>query len=282
MAKFNKTDISNYYSSTHTHYEQWWGLKNTLSLHYGIWDETTKNFAESLVNTNKVLFEKGKISDGDYVLDAGCGVGGAAFFMLHEKKVRVEGITLSEKQIKFAQEKAKNLNLSERVSFHLMDYTQTTFPDETFDVVWACESCCHATNKSDFIKEAYRILKKGGRLVLVDYFLESETQKDENSYIEKWITSWAISNLVSREYFTTELQNHGFKNIQLHDYTKAIYKSARRMYLAGIVGGVVSKIYNAFHPNVTPFAKTHSKSVVYQYKALNKNLWKYVVFSAEK
>ena len=157
---FTPTDIAEYYNTTQNHYERWWGLKNGLSLHYGIWDSGTKGFNAALVNTNRILMELAHVKPSDTVLDAGCGVGGAAFFLNAQKNVAVTGITLSKKQLQLAKDMAQAKQVSHQVNFQLMDYTKTTFADASFDVVWACESVSSATDKSLFIKEAYRILKK--------------------------------------------------------------------------------------------------------------------------
>ena len=279
---FEKKDTAEYYNTTQLHYENWWNLKDTLALHYGIWDQNTNNFGESLQNTNKVLLEKGGIKDGDYILDAGCGVGGAAFFLAKSKNVKVTGITLSEKQIKLATEQAKIQNLTNNVNFKLMDYTKTDFPNETFDVIWACESICHTNDKVDFIKEALRVLKKGGRLILCDYYLLNDDQIDKNSYIEKWIKTWTISKLVSSENFAQNLALNEFNNIQVFDYTNQIKKSAKRMYYAGVLGAIPSIVYNLFYPNASQYAKTHYKGCLYQYWALKNNLWKWKIVSAIK
>ena len=89
----DNNNISNYYDYTQHHYERWWKLKESLSLHYGFWDEGVQNFNQALINTNKVMMELAKVGDGDTILDAGCGVGGAAIFLASNKNVKVNGIT---------------------------------------------------------------------------------------------------------------------------------------------------------------------------------------------
>ena len=279
---FKNEDTAEYYNTTQHHYENWWNLADTLSLHYGIWDESTTNFRESLINTNEILFKTAGIKDGDRILDAGCGVGGAAFFMVNKADVNVTGITLSEKQVALAQAKKEELNLQNNVSFELMDYTNTRFPDNSFDVIWTCESVCHTVKKEDFIQEAYRILKPGGKVVIAEYCLINDNQKDKHSYIAKWIKTWSITNLCSSETFAAYLEKGGFINTKVDDYTKGIKKSAWKMFLAGIIGGLPSIAYNLTHPNASRFGKTHYKGCYYQYKALKAKLWSYKIFCGQK
>lgn len=279
---FSKEDIGSYYNTTQVHYEQWWGLNKSFSLHYGIWEKGIRNFQEALVNTNKVLLELAEIDSSSRVLDAGCGVGGAAVFISEQSRARVTGITLSQKQLNSANALVKEKGLGDQVDFKLMDYTQTAFPDESFDVIWACESICHCPEPRAFMREAYRLLKKGGRVIVCDFFKTSENQEDNNDWLKKWCDTWAVSQLVTAKDFEEGLEESGFANTQVLDYTSKIHKSAKRMYYASLLGALPSELYNTMHPNVSKFARNHYKCGFYQYKALKANLWKYQVILSRK
>lgn len=177
---FTSKEVADYYNTTQNHYQKWWKLNKNLSLHYGIREEGISSFKQSLENTNRVLMELADITASDKILDAGCGVGGAALFLAQNKDANVTGITLSEKQIELANQSAVRKGLTNKVTFHLMDYTKTSFLSESFDVVWACESVSSVGDKNLFIKEAFRLLKKGGRLILSDFFQTAENQNDKH------------------------------------------------------------------------------------------------------
>ncbi|MFZ1807795.1 MAG: methyltransferase domain-containing protein [Cyclobacteriaceae bacterium] len=279
---FKAEDIAEYYNTTQIHYEQWWDLARSYSLHYGIWNDTIKNFTEAAINTNKVMMELSEIQDDDRILDAGCGVGGAAIFLCLQKNVRVTGITLSQKQIDFANALANKKGLSDSVDFQLMDYTQTSYPDESFDVIWACESVSSCPDKSLFINEAHRLLKKGGKLILSDCFLTEDNQFDSKNWTKKWGKTWAVSNLSSGQSFVKTLDRIGFSNTKMIDYTNHIQRSAKRMYYASLLAAIPSELYKIINPKVSRFAKNHYKCGIYQYKALRENLWRYKVIVSVK
>jgi SAM-dependent methyltransferase len=279
---FNNYDIEEYFDTTQAHYKRWWKLEKLLSLHYGIWDDRVKSFPESLVNTNRVLMEICGISEDDKVLDAGCGVGGAAFFLHEARHADVIGISLSKQQIDYANVIALKKNLTDKVSFKVMDFTATEFNDNSFDVVWACESVCMAPDKEAFIRECYRLLKKGGRLVMSDYFLTNDDQEDRQSLIRKWCNAWALADFIPCEHFTGILAINGFSAINTFDYTDKIKKSAKHLFYSSLLGALPSELYNLFHPSVSRFAKSHYKSGWYQYRSLVKGLWRYFVILAVK
>jgi len=279
---FSIKDVADYYNSTQTHYEKWWDLKNSLSLHYGIWEAETKNFSESLTNTNRIMMELVNIQDSEIILDAGCGVGGSALFLAGNKNVQVIGITLSEKQVKLATNSARARKLDHKVSFEIADYTDTPFKEETFDVVWACESISSAIDQSEFLRESYRVLKKGGRLILSDFYLTDDGQADKKDLIRKWCQTWSISNLVTSDFFESSLIKQKFELRENIDYSDKILRTSRRMFYAAIIGWLPSELYNFFHPGVSRFAKKHYLSGYYQYRALRENLWKYRIMLAVK
>lgn len=279
---FAKKDVAEYYNTTQNHYEKWWKLTSHLSLHYGIWEANTSNFGEAVENTNRIMLKASHIQPTDCVLDAGCGVGGAAFFIHENTKAHVTGISLSEKQLQTARHMIAERGEMDHITFELKDFTQTGFQDASFDVVWACESVCHAEKKDAFIKECFRVLKPGGRLILCDFFIRKDSQEDPNQWIKKWGNTWAVPDFVSLDFFTQQLKEKGFETIQTTDYTSQVTKSARRMYYASLLGAIPSECYNLFHPRVSRFAKTHYKCGYYQYKALKKDLWRYQMVLAVK
>lgn len=259
----------------------WWKLDAALAVHYGIWNTDTKNFQEALINSNKVLMDTAEIKNNARVLDAGCGVGGSAFYLAREKNARVTGITLSEKQIEYASSKNSKLGLLELVDFKLEDYTQTSMQSNTFDLVWAIESITSAPDKRKFAREAYRLLKPGGKLIIADYFSPEKSPADPKGWLKKWQDCWSLADFKTVTNYAVDFEHEGLTFAKKGNVTHNIFPSSKYMYRSYLLGAIPSKIYNLLH-NTSRYAKTHYKSGKYQYKALKEGLWEYWILVFEK
>ena len=73
---------------------------------------------------NKInhIIKKLDLKPGQKVLDIGCGWGGMAFEIARQSQCEVTGISLSENQIKYCNEKAKELKMDNQVNFEICDY----------------------------------------------------------------------------------------------------------------------------------------------------------------
>lgn len=282
MSIFSKKDIERYYDLSEIHYRVHWNLDKSRSLHYGYWDASTKNFHEALLNINKIIAQHAKITQDHVALDAGCGVGGSSIWMAKNIGCKVIGISLSERQITLANASAKKENIEHLVTFQRKDYTDTGFADNSFDVIWAIESVCYVKDKREFLREANRILKPGGKLVVVDIYKKENVEGKEAEWMRKLAHGWAIEEHTTKEKFEQQLIETGFLIKEIEDASTAIMPSVKRLYTAYFLGLIPTKVYHLFHPNATELSKRNVDTAYYQYKTLKRKLWKYLIFSAEK
>jgi len=278
----NKDEIINYYDNCQVDYEIVWHLKNNMCMHYGYWDKQTPNLRSALNNMNNRVAEYGGVKQGQLVLDAGCGVGGSSIFLAKNFKCKTIGITLSEKQVRTCSENALKNGVKDQCSFQSGNYLAMDFPDNYFDVVWAIESVCYAYNKIDFLKEAYRVLKPGGKVIIADFYtIELATGSKEKELVDKWTKTWAIKSYASINSMADDFREAGFTDCRQKDVTDHVLKSIKRLYqtfYAGVVCTYVGQLIGLRNRTQT----LNTWSTYYQYVAHKKGLWKYMFYYGVK
>lgn len=199
-------------------------------MHFGYWDASTRSHSDSLLNTNRYLADRVAIAAGERVLDAGCGVGGSALWLAEHREVEAVGITVVPAQVSLARRYAVDRKLDRQVTFQLADYTRTPFPSESFDVVWAQESVCHATDPTAFYREAVRLLRPGGRLVLSDGMRRRRPlDRVSERLVRTWADAWAVPDLGTAEEHRRWAAAAGLGEIRLEDVTAQGYRSLARL-----------------------------------------------------
>jgi tocopherol O-methyltransferase len=274
--------IIDYYAATENAYKDSWDLDKSLSIHYGYWDNKVKSFSQSLLRMNEIMMTMAAIKQSDQVLDAGCGVGGSAIYLAKNAGCSVTGISLSERQVKQAIENAEKNGVDGLIDFKVMDYCATDFPNNSFDVIWGCESICYAEDKQKFINEAYRVLKPGGRLVIADGFVTRYANNDHPT-IRKWLDGWQVNYLETPRRFSNLLELACFSDVKHENISKFVAHSARRLLKYYFLG----KIYLAwksltFSNRASSMQKNNIKACWHQYLGLWNGLWSYGIITALK
>ena len=164
---WTRDGILEYYWGEHIHLGYY--TKEEMEAGY-----TKKDFIQAKYDFVDEMMKLGGISpDTDAtakVLDVGCGVGGTSRYLAKSlgEQSQVTGITLSPNQVKRAQELAVEQGVG-NADFQVMNALEMTFPDNSFDVVWACESGEHMPDKEKYINEMMRVLKPGGKFVMATW-----------------------------------------------------------------------------------------------------------------
>ncbi|MBX2814851.1 MAG: class I SAM-dependent methyltransferase [Saprospiraceae bacterium] len=285
MADAVKTrEVVDYYDQTEYDYRIAWYKRDNPAMHFGFYQkgEADTHFP-ALSHTNQVLATNARVADGQRILDAGCGLGDSAFWLARHFKVDVVGVSISSRQIDQCNRKAAIEALKGSTTFVTADFTNTPFAEGSFDVIWACESICHAAEKSDFYREASRLLKPGGRIVVAEYLRRSRTLSESEEFLlrQKWLKNWAIADIDTADEHQQNLEQAGFGAVEIKNVSDAVRVSLRnlhekctRSYPIGLLLkwlGIRSRVQ---HGNVV--------GSIQQYVAFKQALWWYGLITAEK
>jgi cyclopropane fatty-acyl-phospholipid synthase-like methyltransferase len=274
MKSFTAADVIDYYHHTEVHYRMFWQLDRAMGLHYGLWDETTPDLAAAIIRVNARLADLGEIAPSARVLDAGCGIGGSSLYLAQTRQCRCTGITLSDRQVAQAQQLAQQRGLADHCDFAVMDYAETSFADDEFDVVWAIESLGSAPDKARFFAEMRRVLKPGGCLLIADTFKPTPYDIADEPQMQTMLHGWAISDIQAVEELRSMGQAHGWPQMTVDDVSAGIQRSVQRIYYAALLGKFGTWAYNLFR-QATPFSKVHYQTGLAQKKAYDAGKWGY-------
>jgi cyclopropane-fatty-acyl-phospholipid synthase len=124
--------------------------------------ETLEDAQEEKLHT---VCRKLELTEGDRVLDVGCGWGSFAIHAADRYGASVVGITLSEPQASLARERAAEAGVGDRVEIRVMDYRDVV--GEKFDAIASIGMVEHVGEERIdlYAKRLAELLRPGGRLL---------------------------------------------------------------------------------------------------------------------
>ena len=121
-------------------------------------------FKNLLFNPVKKAVEFVKVKKNLKILDAGCGTGNL-LKILEDKNANLKlyGVDISKEMLKIARKKLKNVKIKLEAAEKL------SFKKNYFDYVFSIDAFHHYYNHDLVMKNFYRVLKKDGYLIVVDF-----------------------------------------------------------------------------------------------------------------
>jgi ubiquinone/menaquinone biosynthesis C-methylase UbiE len=126
---------------------------------------------------------------GKRVLDVGCGKGRfARVFREQEPEAELWGLDISPEMLRF---------VPEGIQTRAGSMTELPFENEFFDGAYATESLEHAVEIERAVAEICRVVKPGGRIVVIDKNAE-QWGKLETPEWERWFTRPELERMLAR------------------------------------------------------------------------------------
>jgi cyclopropane fatty-acyl-phospholipid synthase-like methyltransferase len=167
------------------------------------------------------------LSPNDHLLEIACGSGGPALYLARKFKCHITGLDINEEAVKTADQQALDSGL-QNVSFRLADVTRPLpFDDQTFDAVMCMDSANHFGDRPWILREWYRLLKPGRRILFTDPVVITGPISNEELASRSSIGFFIFMPLQVTENMIKEA---GFKLIRREDVTGNIELTSGRWH----------------------------------------------------
>jgi arsenite methyltransferase len=154
------------------------------------------------------------LKEGDIVLDLGSGAGFDAFLSAQRvgKTGRVIGVDMTPEMVAKAKENAKKGGYS-TVEFRLGEIEKLPVEDGSIDVIISNCVINLSPDKEEVFKEAHRVLKYGGRLIVSDLVLAKDLPKKIKDSVEAYVG--CIAGAIKKSDYLNFITMAGFQNVEV-------------------------------------------------------------------
>jgi len=173
------------------------------------------------------LFNQLNFSEQGYLLDVGCGLGGAARYVATKYKNRVAGIDLTPEYIEAGNALSNWLKLDKHVSLEQGSALSMPYQDKTFDGAYMLHVGMNIGDKTALFAEIFRVLKPGTSFGVYDIMRQ---KGGELIYPAPWATESSTSKLSTPDQYKQALSDAGFevsKQNDRRDFSLEFFKQLR-------------------------------------------------------
>jgi len=214
---YDSDDADNFYYTI-------WGGED---LHLGIYERDDEPIFDASRRTIRRMASKsGIMGEGVEVLDIGAGFGGTARYLAKTFGCRVTCLNLSKKE----NERNRRMSAEQGVG-HLIRVDEGSFDDlpyddETFDIVWSQDAILHAGDREKVMKEAVRVLKKGGEFIFTDPMQADDCPE---GVLEPILERIHLASLGSPGFYTETGRGLGLEFVEFEDQTPNLVRHYARV-----------------------------------------------------
>ena len=218
--------IAEYYRETMEDYRVW---SRAGYMHVGFWRPWTNPFyrQKMLEATNDEVFVSLRLPDliAGQVADLGCGTGAVSSYGLdHFPKLAWTAYSICPEQI----EAAKLRFSRPKIRFELADFHRLPLESSSLDAAFFVESFCYSSEPELALGESARVLKPGGRLVIVDGMFRKprlRTPKWALKIADSAARGWALKQFHAAPDIEQLAKLQGFEIESIREFGWSVFPS---------------------------------------------------------
>ena len=201
-----------------------------LYLNLGYW-KTARTIDEACVAMAMLVAETAGIGPETDVVDVGFSFGDQDMLWADRLGARhITGLNITPSQVKLARERVAARGLSDRITLLEASATRMPLPDASADRVVGVECAFHFDTREDFFREAFRVLRPGGRMVLADVIRAHPDPRPFRRRVQDF--NWRFfeqkyavpaANADTRESYAAKLTAAGFAGANVSSIRHEVY-----------------------------------------------------------
>jgi len=225
----DKRAVTHHYDVSNDFFELFLGPSLTYSC--AVWSRGAATLEEAQEAKLELVCSKLLLTEGERVLDVGCGWGAFALHAAQRHGVHVTGITLSEPQAERARQRARDAGVADRVEIRVMDYRD--LHGERFDAIASIGMVEHVgeVNIDSYARTLASLLEPGGRLLNHGIARLRHGEPEAGPFSERYVFPDAAPLQLSRTQLA--LERAGFETLGAEgfrrDYARTLGEWTRRL-----------------------------------------------------
>lgn len=206
--------VADHYDDLDAIYRGLWGL----DVHHGYWRTGRETPQEAVTALSELVAGELAFSAGARLVDIGCGYGGTAR-RFADRGAEVIGLSLSQEQIAHAPP-------SSRVELRCADWLDNDLPTAGFDGAYAIESSEHMADKPAFFREARRVLRPDGRLVICAWLAgDDPTGWQLRHLLEPICREGRLPSMLTSGEYRDMAKFAGFRCVRYRDISQSVART---------------------------------------------------------
>ncbi|GAA0447026.1 methyltransferase [Actinoplanes capillaceus] len=190
-----------------------------------------------------LLDHLGPVEPDELILDAGSGRGGTSIMAHQRFGCEVDGLSISEYQVGFANDQAARRGIAERVRFHFRNMLDTRLPSGSRRAIWTNETTMYV-DLGDLYREFARVLGFGGRYVCITGCANDVTGLRSKAVSR--INEHYTCDIHPRSAYFRALADNGLVPIEVVDLTAATIPYWRLRARSSVATGIEEAFLTAY------------------------------------